>query len=273
MSFTDFLLFYWSKIGSGFIVVLLVILICVVIILIILNLNKRLGGNENLKYEFITIIAHKFRTPLTQVKWSVDELLIKEQDHYKLESLKNIQESNEKLIKLTGTLVELTDSESSADTSYSFQKISVCDFVRGVGESFKNLFHEKNIFFSVQCPLENIQAEIDRPRMEFVLQVLFENAVMYSSPGKNVDVIIGQSKSKATISVIDHGIGINKTDIPNVFTKFFRAKNAQSIDTEGLGVGLYLAQNVVAKHKGIIEVSSEGAGSGSTFVVKIPISR
>ena len=253
--------------------ILLVALIITIIVLATSKLKKKIGGNESLKYEFITIIAHKFRTPLTQVKWSVGELITKEQDPFRLQSLKDIQSANEKLIKLTGTLVELTDSESSANTSYSFEKIPLSNFVKTVGDSFKNLFHEKNIFFSILPPPEDFQVEIDRTRMEFVLQVLFENAAMYSPPGRNVEVAVGQVDAEAIITVADQGVGISKADLANVFTKFFRAKDAQSADTEGLGVGLYLAQSIVARHKGSIDVSSEAVGKGATFTVKIPVAR
>lgn len=241
--------------------------------LIIWAIIKKLSGNEILKYEFITIIAHKFRTPLTQVKWISEELLKSEQDPYKHQSLQDIEQSNEKLIKLTNTLIELTDSDNNSASTYAFEKVMLCEFVRTVSNSLKNSFHEKNIFFSVQCPPNDTQVKIDPQRMEFVLQTLLENALTYTTPGQNVDVIIQKENRKVIIAITDHGIGIDKRDLPHVFTKFFRAQNAQATDTEGFGVGLYLAQSVVRRHKGNINVYSEGIGTGSTFVITLPTTK
>lgn len=250
-------------------IILLAVSVFIIFILIIHTLLKKLRTGETLKYEFITIIAHKFRTPLTHVKWSTDELVKNEQDAYKKQSLLDIQQSNEKLIKLTGTLIELTETDNAAASSYTFERLSLCSFVRAVGESYKDAFHEKNIFFSVQCPPTDMFVKIDRQRMEFVLQTLLENALTYTSSGKNVDVIVSKVGHKAVISVTDHGIGIDKADVSRIFGKFFRADNARATDTEGFGVGLYLSQAIIRRHKGSISVASDGIGHGATFTVSL----
>lgn len=243
--------------------------IFIFLILIIYALVRKLMVGEKLKYEFITIIAHKFRTPLTHVKWSADELVKNEQDSYKKQSLMDIQQSNEKLIKLTGTLIELTDTDSTVASSYTMERVSLCSFVRTVCNAYKDSFHEKNIFFSVQCPENDLFVKIDVQRMEFVLQALLENALTYTPTGKNVEVSVTKSLRKAHVTVTDHGIGIDKSDLHNIFEKFYRADNARATDTEGFGVGLYLAQAIARRHKGKIEVYSDGKYSGATFTLTL----
>jgi two-component system sensor histidine kinase MtrB len=178
-------------------------------------------------------------------------------------------ESNEKLIKLTNTLVELTDAAGAASSTYSYERVSLCDFVRDAAASFKDMFHEKNIFFSVQCPTEPLFVKIDKQRMEFVIQTLLENALNYTSPGKTVEVQIVRSGRHGIVSVTDHGIGIDPGDMPSIFTKFFRTKSAQNMDTEGFGVGLYLARSVTRRHKGTLAAYSAGADKGSTFTLTL----
>lgn len=260
-----------SKSVNSFIPLILGISILILFCLVIYFIIRKLNENETLKYEFITIIAHKFRTPLTQVKWSVDELIGGEQDSYRKQSLKDIQQSNEKLIKLTGALIELTDSDNNASSSYTFETVSLGDFIRTVSESFKDAFHEKNIFFSVQCQSEEIKVNIDKQRMEFVFQTLLENAITYTTPGKNVTVIVQQIGGKAVVSVTDGGIGISEKDLSSVFSKFYRTENAKNTDTEGFGVGLYLSKAIVRRHKGKITVDSAGINFGSTFTVTLKI--
>ena len=69
------------------------------------------------------------------------------------------------------------------------------------------------------------------------------------------------------------GIGISKKDLPHIFSKFYRGKNARNTDTEGFGVGLYLASSIIKRLGGKIKVFSEGEGMGSTFTVTLPKSR
>lgn len=232
---------------------------------------NKLNENENLKYEFITIIAHKFRTPLTQIKWLSESMIPEEQDSYKKQSLQEMQHSTQQLIDLTGTLIELTDSDNASSSSYSFERTNICDLVRNVAETFKDAFHTKNIFLGIQCANPEIFANVDKPRLEFVLQTLLQNSINYSPPGRNVEVSIASQKNKVYINVADHGIGINPQDLPKIFTKFFRTENAKKADTEGFGVGLYLAQAIVRRHKGKILVFSEGLNRGTTFQIVMPM--
>ena len=231
---------------------------------------------EKLKYEFVTIIAHKFRTPLSQVKWLLEEITSKEQDPYIKESLSTINQSNQKLISLTNTLVELTDSADKSLAQYNFEKINICEITTQTVSSFKDRFHEKNLFFSIQCENPEIFVKADRTRMEFVIQTLLENSINYSPPGRNVEITVSQNKpqnaSRAFISVTDHGIGINPVDAPRIFSKFFRSDSARSMDTEGFGVGLFLAESIVKRHKGKIEAFSEGPDRGATFTITLPLS-
>lgn len=231
----------------------------------------KLRAYETLKYEFVTIIAHKFRTPLTQIKWILETIFKDEQDPFKKESLMNISKSDETLIGLTNTLVEITDSMDKVKASYNFQRVNVCEMVNRVTNSLKERFHEKNIFYGIKCSDQNIFARVDASRMDFVLQTLIENSVNYSHTGGNVDVMVERNGRKVKVSVIDQGIGIDPSDISRVFSKFFRSKGAKTMDTDGFGVGLYLAKSVVKRHGGKLEVFSRGVEKGTTFVMTLPM--
>ncbi|MDE2041358.1 MAG: HAMP domain-containing histidine kinase [Patescibacteria group bacterium] len=259
--------------GSILVAGLAIVIIALLLAALANVIWKKLHEDENMKYEFITIIAHKFRTPLTTVKWLLENMLNDETDPQRRENFMDMKTSNEKLIALTGTLIELTNLDDETKSSYSFEKVSLCEFAKSVAEGHKDIFHEKNIFFSVQCPDPNALVSIDRPRMEFVLQTLFENACNYTPVGRNVDVYVGSQGGKAVLAVTDHGIGIDRADLPKIFTKFYRAANARSVDTEGFGVGLYLAQSITKHLGGRITASSAGIGQGATFTLTLPLAR
>lgn len=246
-----------------------VALVAIIAFFVARHIMRKLRETETLKYEFISIIAHKFRTPLTHVKWLIDAMAADEQDSYKKENMTEIQKSNQHLIDLTGTLVELTDTGRSSKVLYNNERLSICELTRTVAESMKNSFHEKNIFFSVQCAVEDIMVNADRARMEYVLQTILENAYTYTPPGRNVDVAVGVEGRTAYVSVTDNGIGIAQNDLPKIFTKFYRTQAAQRADTEGFGVSLYLAQTIMKKQRGSIQAYSAGEGKGTTFVVAL----
>ncbi len=236
-------------------------------------LYRKLKENESLKYEFVTIIAHKFRTPLTQIKWTTEGLISTEADPYKKEQLDQLRLSNENLIKLTGTLVELTDAAGQAESAYNMETINFCEMAKQAMEASKTAFHEKNLFMSLNCASPEILVKGDKPRLDFVVGTIMENACSYSPPGRNISVDIQMDKKRAYLSVTDNGIGIDAKDLPHMFTKFFRTKEAQAMDTEGLGVGLYLAKSIVKRHKGTLQADSAGLGQGSTFSLVLPLTK
>ncbi|MCX6718927.1 MAG: HAMP domain-containing sensor histidine kinase [Candidatus Taylorbacteria bacterium] len=238
---------------------------------IISSIWRRLRENAVLKYEFITIIAHKFRTPLTHIKWIAEEKIAKTQDAGERESLIDLENSTDHLIKLTGVLVELTETDTRSKSLYKFESASLSEMTKEITSAARNMFHEKNISFFVQIPPEDIMVKMDKPRMEFVIQTLLDNSYTYTPTGRRVDVAVGASRHKAIFAVSDNGIGIDSNDIPHIFDKFFRAPNAKSMDTEGFGIGLFMANSIVKKHGGKIEIFSAGKDRGAMFKVILPM--
>jgi len=253
----------------------LVLFVAIVLLIgIAITIRRKIRDNEVLKYEFITIIAHKFRTPLTQLKWLIEGLLENEQDSGNRESLGEMGQSTERLINLTGTLIELTNAETENKATYNIETVPICEMTKLVTGSFKNAFHDKNIIFSVNCEIKDeAYAEVDRTRLEFAVQTLLENSYHYTPPGRTVTVSVSVEGHKVMISVSDNGIGISAADLPKIFSKFYRTQNAKSMDTEGFGVGLYFSQSIVHRFKGKIEVFSEGLDRGSTFRIVLPLAK
>ncbi len=253
--------------GDLYILGIVVFIVFILAAFVFQMIWRKLRSYENLKYEFVTIIAHKFRTPLTQIKWILESVLAGETDSFKKEGLENIGQSTKTLISLTNTLVELNHSTNKSVTTYNFERLNICDLVSKTADSLKERFHEKNIFFGIECSEPEIFVKADRSRIEFVIQTLIENSINYSPVGMEVKIFVQKVGGKVKVTVVDHGIGIASSDMSRIFTKFFRSKNAQTMDTEGFGVGLYLAKSIVNRHKGKMEAFSEGVNMGSAFSV------
>lgn len=248
-----------------------VIALSAILITIIVSIGRhKIRESEKMKYEFITIIAHKFRTPLTTARWLLENMAAEETDPKKKENFRDLGESNNKLITLTGTLIELTNHDRENKTSYTWEKVSLGDFVKNVTGLHRDLFHEKNIFLNLNLIDPNTQVSIDKVRLEFVLQTILENACNYTFPGREVEISVFKDGHRAKVAVKDRGIGIAKADLPKIFHKFYRTENARKTDTEGFGVGLFLAQSIIRQHRGKIRVSSPGPNEGSTFTIELP---
>jgi signal transduction histidine kinase len=112
----------------------------------------------------------------------------------------------------------------------------------------------------------------DRPRLEQVVRSLLANAVRYSPNEAQIQVLLASDAGEARLSVADHGIGIPADDLPYLFTRPFRAKNAERLGHKGLGADLFVAGRIADLHGGSIAVESV-EGQGSTFTVRLPLSR
>ena len=243
----------------------------VIFVLVLLYVIKKIRASQVIKYEFITIIAHKFRTPLTQIKWLLETLVPEEPDPLRRKNLQDMQKANEKLIVLTSTLIELTNStRKKAGLAYSIDRTCMYDLVKEVADSLKGLFEEKNISFSVQATDPTLAAHINVPGIRFVLQSLMENSCAYSPVGRRVDIVIFERRGKVHTAITDNGIGIRPQDLSKIFSKFYRASNARKMDTEGFGISLSLSSSIVRRNNGVLKVFSPGLNQGSTFTIILP---
>ncbi len=230
---------------------------------------KRLRETDMLRYEFITIVAHKFRTPLTHIKWVCESLVATEKDSERKEYLLMVHTSNEHLIDFTGMIIQAADTDVSSRRTYRFARYPLKDLVTGMVQMVTNAFHSKKIHIGIRIP-DDLFVSVDEQRIKFVFQTLLENAHAYTPEGGSVTLSAEKHGEHVIIRISDTGIGIDPKDIPHLFSKFYRTDKAMHTDTEGFGIGLYLVKTVVEKHNGKIDVRSDGENTGTTFVITLP---
>ena len=100
---------------------------------------------------------------------------------------------------------------------------------------------------------------------------LLENAIRYTKPRGNITVTMEPQGDKLRVAVADNGVGVPEDQQERVFTKFFRGKNVLSMETEGSGLGLFIAKNIVETHRGAIRISSQ-ENKGTTVTITLPLS-
>lgn len=224
---------------------------------------------EKLKYEFITVAAHKLRTPLTEIKWAAEALKdkpLKENDKYKL--IKAIVSADEYLIELTNELLDITKTDAMV-YNYKFESVNFEEMVKEVIKKFDLQLKEKNIKVNMHFERDLPKVMADRIRIGLVVERLLENAVLYTK--NKIDISVDIYKKNLIFHIEDNGIGIIKADQKFIFSKFYRGHNARLAETEGSGVNLYLTKKIIEKHGGKIGVRSEGEGKGSIFWFSLPI--
>jgi signal transduction histidine kinase len=244
----------------------------VVTFFIIRILWKKTVENERIKYEFVTVAAHKLRTPLTKVKWAVDALEDKKiKDKEKKQLISEIGETNKLLIELVNQLLKVS-KEDESEYLCKREPYQLEELTKKVIHGFRKEIKKKNIklIFGAEKNLPVIN--LDKERIKSVIRILMENAITYTSPLKGmISIVIKKHKKNLFFIINDNGIGIEKEDQPYIFSKFFRTHKAYQTETEGTGVGLFLAKSIIERCYGKLGVESDGEGKGSTFWFSLPI--
>ena len=224
------------------------------------------------KYEFITVAAHRLRTPLSRLGWMVTGL----RDEVKTESGKSLIDDASK------TAAELTDianqlltaaeaGESSLYYSYIPHEEDLGLIVRQMIGEYAIGAVKKNIEVLISAPTDLPKVYVDRDRIREALGSFLENAILYTPQQGRIEVVLVKEWNRLKVSVKDTGIGISKNELPYVFTKFFRTKGAVASDADRAGLGLAIAKDIIERHSGGVGVESEGNNQGSRFWFTLPI--
>jgi signal transduction histidine kinase len=225
---------------------------------------------DKMKSEYITIMSHKFLTPLNGIKWTAPSLLdkaIKEDDKERF--VKNIIESTDNLINLTSLLLRVTEMEEG-NFVYKLGPVDIKSIVENAvkdrGDDVKKrkismMFHKPGVL------MPNVIA--DRDRVKVVVDNLIDNAIKYTLDGGNIEISLKEEGGNVRFSVKDDGIGISKKAQSDIFSKFIRDDRAIAMHTEGSGLGLFISKNIIEELKGKIGFTSSEEG-GSTFFFTLP---
>ena len=224
--------------------------------------------------DFLSIASHELKTPLTSLKLQaqIRKYKISKRDfsyfeYTKLEKMVNDDERQiNRLTRLVDDMLDLSRL-STGKLSLEFEEVDICQVVSEVVNRFAPQFQVSEIQLDVKAP-QPIIGKWDRYRIEQIFANLLTNALKYGDH-KPVEVCVDSNKKAAKLVVRDHGIGIAKKDQSRIFKQFERAVSVKEVS--GLGLGLYIARQLVESHGGQIQVESE-KGRGSTFTVRLPLS-
>lgn len=224
------------------------------------------------KSEFITVAAHNLRTPLTAVHWAFENL--SKSDYLSEEDKETVNSGvavSVKLLKIVDDLLDVSKIEGGK-FGYKFENVEFGEFLNGILENANIVAkqYKINLYFDKAIELP-ITLNIDPNKLGLAISNLIDNAIKYNVENGSVTVKLERllGKPYVQISVKDTGVGIPAEAASKLFTKFFRAENVIKFRTEGSGLGLYIAKNIVSRHGGMIWCESV-LGRGTTFYFTLP---
>lgn len=228
---------------------------------------------ERMKTEFVSISAHQLRTPLSAIKWTLKMLLdgdLGEITKDQREFIDKTYVSNERMITLINDLLNVTRIEEGR---YLYKPVlqDLCKLIRGMISSYEPEIKKRKIVLSYSEPETKVpNLKLDAEKISLAFQNFLDNAIKYTPEGGKVTVKIVCDKKEVVVSIGDSGIGIAQDQQERIFTKFFRGVNALKRETEGSGLGLFIAKNIIEAHDGKVWFQSK-TGKGTTFSFSIPL--
>lgn len=227
---------------------------------------------DQMKTEFISIASHQLNTPLSAMKWFLDLLeqgKAGELSEKQKEFLRNITESNQRMIALVRSLLNVSRIESGR-IIVDPVPTQILEYLEQTLGELKPQMAVKNQKLKLELDEKLPIIRIDRRMMRHVFLNLLSNASKYSPNGSTISISVRKNKEYLEFSVKDHGYGIPKDDQQKLFSKFFRASNVLKLEADGSGLGLYLVKIIVESSGGSIGVKSQ-VNKGTEFWFTLPI--
>ena len=250
--------------------------------------EQRFAELDRLKSEFVSTVSHELRTPLTTIK-ALARLLMREglDEAKRREYIETISVECDRQIDLVLNLLDLSRIEGGV-LRVTHQRVDVQEVISSVVKSETRSAEKRSHDLRFDSNLEVPPVCADPKELRRVLSNVVENAIKYTPDGGRIVLSALQQDGQVAISVTDNGRGIPPEDMPILFDKFHRGRPAphseamrgattdaeflEDADVSGVGLGLYLARNVMEQMGGRITVDSQ-VGRGSTFKLHLPVWR
>nr|WP_193711679.1 PAS domain S-box protein [Salegentibacter sp. BLCTC]MBE7641036.1 PAS domain S-box protein [Salegentibacter sp. BLCTC] len=236
------------------------------------EINK-IKEEEKRKEEFLKMVSHELKTPVTSIKGYVQLLLtlIKKQEAAEASKLPlkpSLERINHQVTRLTRLISEILDLSRIRENQLELKKeeFNLNELVQETIQdiNYTNTQHEISLDSDSQ-----FRVMADRDRIGQVIINFVMNAIKYSPGSQNIILkITGEGKDKVRVSVKDFGIGIGEENYKKIFRRFYRVEVKREETYSGFGIGLYLANEIIERHNGEIQLKSKlGEGSEFSFIL------
>jgi len=227
---------------------------------------------ERLKSEFVSLVSHEFRTPLTSIKGYTEMMLDGDTGRLNSEQrefLETVLRNANHLSNLVEELLDVSRIEAGA-MKLNIQEIDVVPVIEDIADRMRPQLEKKNQKLSIDIPRNVPKVSADDRRTTQIILNLVSNAHKYTPSGGDIVISAEPEGEYLFVDVTDNGIGLSQEEQEKLFSKFFRAENTETIKEGGTGLGLWITRSLVEMQGGEIFVESS-PGEGSTFSFTVPI--
>ncbi|MFT4513356.1 MAG: two-component system phosphate regulon sensor histidine kinase PhoR [Planctomycetota bacterium] len=227
---------------------------------------------DQLKNQYLSIVAHELRTPLTGIKTFATMMAkgsVGELNDRQVHVCESIREQSVRLEHQIDKLINLGNLESE-DYGQDREVVAIDDFLAGMLMPFEQPARDRRVALSLDSDIEGVQLFADRADLRRACQALIENAVKFARDDGCVRVVVVAEGDGLRFCVGDDGIGIDPRYQRRIFEKFFQVEDPLTRHHGGAGLGLFVARGIIEAHGGQIEVSSQ-LGQGADFSFMLPI--
>jgi len=252
--------------------VLLITFALVIIAFIITRSFERLAEASRMKSEFISIISHHLRSPLSNLKWAIELLMsgrLGKIEEKQTEYFKILKENSGRMLEIVSDLLTVSRIETATLPSKKVE-FFLEDLIKELISEFQPFAKASNVDISFESEKNLSKIFADPFQMRLVIENLLDNAIRYIKDTGIVQMKLEKRRKDLYFEIKDNGVGIPKEDQKYIFQKFFRSENVIKYQTQGSGLGLYISKAIVEKSKGKIGFKSQ-EGTGSTFWFSLPL--
>lgn len=254
---------------------LVVVAVIMTIGKLVINQTEQMAKLNKMKNEFISVASHQLRTPLSAMRWQAELLLAKMSeglDEKQKEKINNIDMLSLRMTRLVNDLLDVAKIDQGR-LGLAVKEMNITEPIKGIlKEVIVPLANEKEIevFFNEmkECPM----VIADENKIRLVFENLLSNAVKYTLKGGKIEINCHKDEDAVVFEIKDNGVGIPFSQQDQVFSKFFRSSNVVRYQTEGTGLGLYIAKSIVEQTGGKMWFESE-ENVGTTFSFTLPIKK
>jgi PAS domain S-box-containing protein len=225
--------------------------------------------DEQRKNDFIAMVSHELKTPLTSIRGYMQMLQLKARktgDEFTTSSLQKVERQIRKMTALINGFLNISRLESG-QIQMEKQHFSVNDLVAEIKQEYLDTISSHPVIYQ---QIDEIMMDGDRDKIGQVINNFISNAVKYSPAGSAIVLTCKIENGSVVFSVKDNGIGIAQKNLPKLFDRYYRVQGQQTLNVAGFGIGLYLSAEIVYRHQGRIWAESE-VNVGSTFYFSVPL--
>ena len=230
----------------------------------IIRTVEEVAKSNKMKSEFVSIASHQLKTPISELKWQTELLLTKFSkglSEKQIEIMNEISHSGDKMGRLINDLLDVARIDQG-QLALNKEKMNFCKMVEDAIDLQVSFAKLMNIELKMICNLKMLEVFVDKRRLAVVLDNLISNAIKYIDGSGKVDVIVESSDGFAQFCIRDNGVGIPRNEQNNLCQKFFRSNNSIKNQTDGTGLGLYIAKAIIKAHGGKILLSNLAENCG-----------